>query len=169
MKLDLKIKKKVLVESTAVSITESPSGRITAQKKQNIYAVDPAKLAEEAFPKVNAKFCSEKGLNDLFVVLEQHVTNKMHAGNKDGKKVGGAGFSEIFELIFRETQKKDVVSLLSEEAIRLFFDSATQRFTKKAEDSTKAVELSHDDMVKIKKEKAMSQSLDGILGGGGLL
>jgi hypothetical protein len=107
----------------------------------------PTKQEEKLFPKRDARFSTDKGIDVLFQKFEKLVSSKQDIES----------YKMIFEEIFKALDREDAVSILSDEALKFFFQGATEYH--QLENTSKNVNLDAAVVEKLNADKKLDAEL----------
>lgn len=142
-------------------VDDNKGGVSFKQPKKTIYVKSPKELETEIFAKLSVSVGSPSGLQNLFEKLQIAMTNRM---NKpiDGKPAPTGdqliNYEDVYFLIFNKLRSTDSPMILTDEALKLFFDATNEihcvsTLDKNAPINAGALEMQEED-------KAMQSLLD---------
>ena len=127
--------------------------------KKTIYVKSSSQLSKEIYNRLNANLGSFENLENLFEKLNQALTTRLNQPI-DGTPVDDVEvvpFKDVYFLIYTKLRDQDSVSILTDEALALFFDATTKVHKVNTADKNNPVNSGAMEM------KAKDEQLDSLL------
>ncbi len=118
---------KVLADGALGKLIDDGKGGVGVKQKKAVYVKTPKEIGEQVYSKIVASVGSLEGLENLFEKLERGMTKRLNQPI-DGTQAQGEqiNFKDVYFLIFRKLAGPDSVSILTEEALEVFFNATNE-------------------------------------------